>query len=307
MIHSPFDSPLFVPTMLRVAVLLVAGALLVAVTERRRCRRLATLWESALCKRVVSWTLMAPAFALGVFSGGAVSCVLMAVLTTQAVREFARLTGLTKSYRLLLLALVPVVLTVAALAPAYLPDLPVAAFLLVSLAAVLRSTVDGAYRQLTVTLFGFMYLPLMLSFFVLIGRHVADGTAVLAMLGMSVALSDICAFVAGSILRGPRLAPRISPNKTVSGAVGNVAGAYLALAVMWFAVPPMWPIALTLALPAIIAVAAIWGDLLESLIKRTFVVKDAGAILPGFGGLLDRIDSLIVAVPLTYIAVRLAG
>ncbi len=57
----------------------------------------------------------------------------------------------------------------------------------------------------------------------------------------------------------------------------------------------------------LVAVGAVWGDLLESAIKREFQVKDAGTWLPGFGGLLDRVDSLIIAVPLVYYLVKLAG
>ena len=102
-----------------------------------------------------------------------------------------------------------------------------------------------------------------------------------------------------------RLAPRLSPNKTLAGVGGNIAGAYLAFAVTGFVIPTSWPAALAAALPALIALACVWGDLLESLIKRAHAVKDAGSLLPGFGGILDRIDSLIVALPVTYFTVRL--
>ena len=69
---------------------------------------------------------------------------------------------------------------------------------------------------------------------------------------------------------------------------------------MGFALPATMPIAMVLALLAVVAVGAVWGDLLESALKRKFQVKDTGTWLPGFGGLLDLVDSLIIALPLAY-------
>lgn len=97
------------------------------------------------------------------------------------------------------------------------------------------------------------------------------------------------------------LSPRLSPNKTVEGVIGNFVGAYAALQIMRYALPePVtgpWIILLT---GVLIGGACVWGDLLESAIKREFDQKDAGSWLPGFGGILDRIDSLIIAAPLVY-------
>ena len=117
-------------------------------------------------------------------------------------------------------------------------------------------------------------------------------------------LSDVGAFTVGSLLGRHRLAPVLSPNKTWEGLGGNVVGAYAGLAVMQFALPDdsLWLILSTL--PLVVAVGAIWGDLFESLIKREFAVKDAGSLLPGMGGLLDRLDSLIFVIPLGYYYLR---
>jgi phosphatidate cytidylyltransferase len=298
---------LFVPVVLRVAGLFVVGAVLVAVAERRRLRHPRELRESVLCKRVLSWTLMAPTFTVGVFVGGPVSLAIVLYLIVQSVREFAVVTGMSRRYMVVLLTLSPLAMAAAAFAPDAFLALPIVAFMLLSAVTLARDEVDGSYRELTVSLFGFMYLPLLLSFFLLIGRQLPDGTAVLVLVGMSVALSDVCAFVAGKSIGGPRLARNISPNKTIAGVAGNVAGAYLALAVMAFAIPASWPRWMVIALPLVIALASVWGDLLESLIKRSFAVKDAGTVLPGFGGILDRIDSLIVAMPVTYMVLRVLG
>ncbi|HMA35480.1 MAG TPA: phosphatidate cytidylyltransferase, partial [Chloroflexia bacterium] len=123
------------------------------------------------------------------------------------------------------------------------------------------------------------------------------GQGILLALGTATALSDVGAFVVGSRLGGPKLAPGISPNKTWAGAAGNLLGAYLGTGLLAFALPASWLLAV---LPLIVAGGAIWGDLLESRIKREFGAKDAGNWLPGFGGLLDRVDSLILVGPLVF-------
>ncbi|HEY2702331.1 MAG TPA: phosphatidate cytidylyltransferase [Candidatus Dormibacteraeota bacterium] len=307
MIHNPLANPLFLPALARIGGLLLVAALLVLAVERRRLRRPASLRESVLVIRVGSWAVMAPTFVLSVFAGGALALALVLFLTVQGLREFSTVTGIDAPARRLLLALGAAAVTVAAVLPSAYGALPVAGFLVLSGAALLRGGGEGSYRDTTVALFGFMYLPLMLGFLPLIARGLPHGTEVLLVVGVCVALSDVCAFCVGSVAGGARLAPRISPNKTVAGAAGNVLGAYLGLAVMAAVAPAGWPPALTLALPLVIAVASVWGDLLESLVKRAFAVKDAGTLVPGFGGILDRIDSLLVALPLAFLAVRLAG
>ena len=119
------------------------------------------------------------------------------------------------------------------------------------------------------------------------------------------ALSDVVAFTVGKALGGPKLAPRISPNKTWAGLAGNFIGAYAGVGLMYFALPPRMDWQAMALLPVVIAIGAVWGDLFESSLKREFMAKDAGAWLPGFGGLLDRADSLVVTIPLIYHLARL--
>jgi phosphatidate cytidylyltransferase len=105
--------------------------------------------------------------------------------------------------------------------------------------------------------------------------------------------SDVGAYAAGRALGGPRLAPVLSPNKTWAGAAGGLIGAGLVglIAALLFAAPIVNVVATSL----ILSVAAQLGDLAESLAKRRFGVKDSGSLIPGHGGLLDRLDSLLTA------------
>ena len=118
--------------------------------------------------------------------------------------------------------------------------------------------------------------------------------------------SDIGAYAAGRLFGGPKLAPRISPSKTWSGAAGGLAvamavGAAAALAVHGGAVLHILPVA------AGISVAAQLGDLLESALKRHYGVKDSGRLIPGHGGLLDRLDGLLTAAPVAALLAATLG
>jgi phosphatidate cytidylyltransferase len=116
----------------------------------------------------------------------------------------------------------------------------------------------------------------------------------------AVAATDIGAYAAGRALGGARLAPQVSPNKTWAGLFGGVTCAVLVggITAILLGLPRLWPLA---AASAVVAVLAQTGDLFESRVKRQFGVKDAGGIIPGHGGLLDRVDGHLAA------AVAVAG
>jgi phosphatidate cytidylyltransferase len=117
--------------------------------------------------------------------------------------------------------------------------------------------------------------------------------------------TDIAAYFVGRTLGGPKLAPRVSPGKTWSGAIGGglgaaVVGAGLALGA------DAAPIPAVLA-SLVLSVVAQAGDLAESAVKRHFGVKDSGSIIPGHGGLFDRADALLAAAPVAALALYLVG
>lgn len=119
--------------------------------------------------------------------------------------------------------------------------------------------------------------------------------------------SDIAAYLAGRSLGGPKLAPRISPNKTWSGAVGGLIGASaIGLGTALVLGPGGSPARMVLV-SAVLGIATQSGDMLESWIKRRFGVKDSSGLIPGHGGLLDRLDGVLAAAPLAALIGVVSG
>jgi len=110
-----------------------------------------------------------------------------------------------------------------------------------------------------------------------------------------VSAADIGAYFAGRAFGRHKLAPRVSPGKTVEGALGGLAMVALVAGcgAVYFGLPPLILIAFGLA----VGIFSIIGDLTESMFKRAAALKDSGTLLPGHGGLLDRIDSVAAAAP----------
>jgi len=111
---------------------------------------------------------------------------------------------------------------------------------------------------------------------------------------LAVIVSDTAGFLAGRLLGGPKLWPRISPNKTWTGFVGALVASAIVGAVFWLAVPGSSPVRLAAA-GAMLSLVAQAGDLAESALKRRFGAKDSSALIPGHGGVMDRVDGLVAA------------
>ncbi len=132
------------------------------------------------------------------------------------------------------------------------------------------------------------------------------GREIMLWLAVTVWTTDMAAFAVGKAIGGPRLAPAISPAKTWAGFVGGLAGAMLVSMVM--ASLLQLPLAgAGLVLGAAVGLAAQGGDLLESGLKRRFGVKDTGHLIPGHGGVLDRLDAMLTAAPFVALLVWLNG
>ncbi len=148
-------------------------------------------------------------------------------------------------------------------------------------------------------LLGFLYIPFLLSHFILMVKLDLGRLLVLFTL-VTVYFGDTTAFYVGRGWGRRKLAPKISPGKTVEGGWGAIGGSILgALISKYLFLPQLSPVH-ALILGGAVGVLGQLGDLWESLLKRSAQVKDSGTLIPGHGGLLDRMDSVLFAGPLVY-------
>jgi phosphatidate cytidylyltransferase len=155
------------------------------------------------------------------------------------------------------------------------------------------------FAELELCLFGILYVSFTLSHFVLL-RNLEDWKPWIFFILIVTYIGDVAAFFSGTRWGRKNLSPLLSPKKTVEGALGGL----LATVLAGFACKLVFFQALTsfqaLWVAALLSVSGQLGDLLESLIKRSYGIKDSGRMLPGHGGILDRIDSILLAGPVGY-------
>jgi len=151
---------------------------------------------------------------------------------------------------------------------------------------------------------GLFYITGFLSFQWFL-RMEADGQGYVFLLYFAVWLSDSMALYVGTYLGKTKLCPSISPNKTVEGAVGSIIGGVLGavLAKSFFTINSFSYTSIILT-GAVIGITSMIGDLIESMFKRDAGVKDSSTIIPGHGGVLDKIDGMLTSAPVLYFIVR---
>lgn len=199
-------------------------------------------------------------------------------------------------------------------APAKAPDMLIAtacafiAAVLITQTFRFRSDFTKMLTGAGVTVLGVFYIVFLGGFLVSTRMGFDSGpglsTHLLGYFFLVIFGSDSGAYFAGRAFGKHKLAPSISPGKTVEGLIGGIlaAAAFAALATFWFF--PELPYQWSIPLACFIAIVGVLGDLCESAIKRGAGTKDAASILPGHGGLLDRLDSLLFGAPILYYFAR---
>lgn len=161
------------------------------------------------------------------------------------------------------------------------------------------TTSEYRWKDPLLALFGILYVGLPLST-VVSARVLPSGAFLVLFLAVVTWASDAGAYYVGTLWGKHPLMPSVSPKKTFEGLLGGLAGAIAAalVACLWFASELSWSDAVALGI--LLTLTGLVGDLFESVIKRRAGVKDSGGILPGHGGMLDRIDSLLFTAPTFY-------
>ena len=229
----------------------------------------AVFWSVAAIVVIWEWmTLVAGADRRSVLMTGIVAVALAAALAASSV-------GASDDMRDLRLAAAPIVLGMGMLA-----------------SAIIAPRERGFWAAAGVPYAGAMGLaPIVLR------SDPEFGFVAIIFLFAVVWMTDIAAYFIGRAVGGPKLAPRLSPNKTWSGAIGGLAGAVLAAALV-VKVSGVGAILAAVLIAIALSIVAQAGDLLESSIKRRFGAKDAGSLIPGHGGLMDRLDGFVAAAVL---------
>lgn len=160
-------------------------------------------------------------------------------------------------------------------------------------------TIETAARDVAFALLAFLYIPFLLMHLVLL-RQTPFGIQWLIVIMLIVMTNDSAAYYSGSAFGKHRLYPLVSPKKSIEGAIGGLLGSLVGTMLAKFTFFPQLTFTDAAVTAIVVGMVGQAGDLFESLLKRSFGVKDSGTLIPGHGGVLDRLDSILFAAPIAY-------
>jgi phosphatidate cytidylyltransferase len=305
LLHDPAFQHLILGVLGLLVVATVVGRVLARMVKDRSGRETV----ANLNARVAAWWVMTTIFAIAVLTGGIGSILLFAILSFLALREFITLTPTTSGDHQALFwaffVITPIQYLLVGLKSYGLFSIfiPVYAFLGLAIRAVLsgdpRRFLERAATiqwALMICVYCLSYAPALLDLQLPGFEH--QGAKLLLFLAIVVQISDVAQYSFGKLFGRHRISPRVSPNKTWEGLIGGGLVATGLGAGIYWATPFSWWQAGGLAL--VIVLMGFGGGLVMSAVKRDRGVKDFGALIPGHGGILDRIDSLTFAAPVFF-------
>lgn len=256
-------------------------------------------------QRVISGAVLVVILAITLYFGGIVTCGLMALVSLVGNMELLRVYGVNKKTPGIVCYLATVLYYIAI----YLDRMDIIVpmmviYLLVMLAVYVLTFPTYSDKQIMAAFMDFFYVSVMLSFVYLI-RNMEHGLVLVLLIFVSSWINDTCAYFVGRALGKHKMAPVLSPKKSIEGLIGGIVGAGVFGAVFGILfdkyVDTMNYAPLLFAVVgAVGALPAVIGDLVASAIKRNNDIKDYGKLIPGHGGILDRFDSIIFTAPIIY-------
>lgn len=263
-----------------------------------------------LTDRTNSWWVLVVVFAVAIIVGRTASLVLLALASFLALKEYFSLIPTRRvDRRVLFWAYLAIPVQFYWIGTGwyvmFLIWIPVYMFLLMPMIMVIAGETKGFLRAAGSIQWGLMICVFLLGHTAQLlaapndGNPVAGSAGWLLFLVILTQLNDVAQFLWGKAIGRTKAAPSVSPNKTVEGFLGGL-GSTLVLAVLITPLLTPFDVPTALLAGAIIAFGGFFGDLVISALKRDLGVKDAGSLLPGHGGVLDRLDSLAFAAPLFF-------
>ncbi len=284
--------------------LLALGGIVLSVLRFGARRDISHAWSSFR-----GWLFMVPAFLLAVFLGREATIIFLTALGLLGFKEFARGTGLYNDWWMtgaVYLGIIAVGVTCwvpdpETGAPGWLgmfDTMPVYVVALILMVPILRDRTRGQLQMMALATIGFVYVGWMFAHLAFLTNS-PHAYGYLMYLVFAVEANDIAAYVSGKLFGRRPLRPNISPNKTIGGSLGGLAVSLALPFCCRFALPNL-SVPQLLLTGVIVGVGGQLGDLSISVIKRDLGIKDMGVMIPGHGGVLDRIDSLIFVAPLFF-------
>ncbi|HEX6833133.1 MAG TPA: phosphatidate cytidylyltransferase [Rudaea sp.] len=292
-----------------VAVLLVVASLVGWLLHRRAHARGGSATVDNLNARIRAWWAMVAVIAICFLIGNAATIVLFAIVSVFALREFVTLTPTRRGDHLPLVACFYVLLPIQYLLIGcdwyglFAIFLPVYGFLLLPVLTAICGDTEAFLERVTKVQWGLMITVYCISYapaLLLLGIEGYRGQNLLLIvyLLMVVQISDVLQYVFGKLFGRHKIAPNVSPSKTVEGFVGGGLAATAIGTALWW-VTPFTPLQAS-GMAAVIVLAGFLGGLALSAVKRSLGAKDWGSMIEGHGGMLDRLDSVCFAAPVFF-------
>jgi phosphatidate cytidylyltransferase len=302
--HHALHDPIFLAYLRVIFVSLFGGGIVLGILHWGLKKDLGSIWSTYR-----SWLVLAPIGLAAIFAGRIPTIIGITLLAIFGFKEFARASGLYRDWWMTGAVYAGIVTVgMSSLLPhprgeepgpgwyGFFVAVPVFAIALILLVPILRNRARGELQRMSLGIVGFVYIGWMFGHLGFLANSV-NAYGYLLYIVFATELNDVAAFTFGRLFGRHPLRSEISPKKTWEGALGALGVSLILPWLLRFSFPEFtaWQLILT---GLIVGIGGQLGDLSISVIKRDIGTKDMGALIPGHGGILDRIDSLIYVAPL---------